>query len=343
MCFLPGEECNTGNMANVSEPGQINITSKFIAFTILGSTLSTWVMFSNIMIMLVTFKNARLKTRTGYFIASLALADFLNGLFNFTSGYTKSFAPAVGNKPLCGLYVFMQVFPFVASIASLTCMALDRYLAVCHPLKSSTLLSKSRSVYVIIISWTASFLITLPVFFWNKHYENEGCTLRHMENYYFLLVFQIVFWVCLLLKIIMYTRVVITLRHNLTKFKRLQERRLSESAGNDMHFDKRQLSNEIRVTILVCLVLIIFLVCWLPMIFIYNVYFTTGRDRLKTLAGSISFLAFIHSGLNFFLYLVSPEYRRSFRNTLCKCCKKKPTGHLVSSTSKSEGTNESAV
>ncbi|XP_010125197.1 PREDICTED: vasopressin V1b receptor-like, partial [Chlamydotis macqueenii] len=70
----------------------------------------------------------------------------------------------LGPDPLCRAVKYLQVLSMFASTYMLIVMTLDRYMAVCHPLR--TLQQPSRQAYVMIgATWLLSCLLSLPQVF----------------------------------------------------------------------------------------------------------------------------------------------------------------------------------
>ena len=267
------ETNNTTSAMNATFELKNAVTPKAILISLFATLISVWIVFSNALIIVATFQRTRLKTRTGYFICSLALADITSGICNFISGYLRFFGHVdYGNTYICGAFVAIQVFPFLVSLVSLTCMALDRYIAVVLPLKSKTLLTKTRSLWIICFSWIISLAVASPTVLWNWNPKKESCTLRHMNKNYFFFIFQGSFWLLLSVKVYMYIMVIYKLRKHLTSFRHEQESRLVQSSGPGL-FTQRRLTSEIQLTKMVLIVLAVFMISWLPMIILYNLYF----------------------------------------------------------------------
>jgi len=99
---------------------------------------------------------------TNFFIANLALADVIIGLFAIPFQFQAALLQR-WNLPefFCPFCPFFQNLSVNASIFTLTAIAVDRYKAIMFPLKSHA--SKSRTKVVIVIIWIISAVLAVPM------------------------------------------------------------------------------------------------------------------------------------------------------------------------------------
>ena len=93
----------------------------------------------------------------------LAAADLVF-LFASTVYYvaTRLHSPVTENIPFhgkasCGLMFGSAMLSYYASMGNVILMSLERYLAICHPLKHAYMKGKRRAVRMIFASWIISF------------------------------------------------------------------------------------------------------------------------------------------------------------------------------------------
>ena len=111
--------------------------------------------------------NRNLRSPFNYFLANLGCADLTVGLL--TAPVSSVFHFSEGFKH--PLYKKMQSFlhvtffiPCTASLLSLTALAVDRYLAIAHPLLHRAQLSRLKVLVVSIIVWIISILLSMVYF-----------------------------------------------------------------------------------------------------------------------------------------------------------------------------------
>lgn len=115
----------------------------------------------NFCVLLIVGTSRRMRTVTNYFIANLAVADIIIGLFSIPFQFQAALLQKWVLPPfMCAFCPFVQVLSVNVSIITLTAIALDRYRAVAHPLKART--SKPSAKLVIIAIWIFSAAASVP-------------------------------------------------------------------------------------------------------------------------------------------------------------------------------------
>lgn len=106
-----------------------------------------------------------MKTATNIYIFNLALADALATStlpfqsVNFLMG-TWPFGDV-----LCKIVISIDYYNMFTSIFTLTTMSIDRYIAVCHPVKALDFRTPRNAKIVNVCNWILSSAIGLPVMF----------------------------------------------------------------------------------------------------------------------------------------------------------------------------------
>ena len=116
---------------------------------------------NGLVIYFITFKR-RLRVTNNWFVLSLAIADFSVGLFTTPSGLACTFQFQCDQRVQLAFYNFL-VF---ASNLNLWGMAIDRYIAIVHSLRYSSLMTTTRVILIIAMSWSISFLATFVRLLW---------------------------------------------------------------------------------------------------------------------------------------------------------------------------------
>lgn len=122
-------------------------------------------MIGNLGVLLAMFRLRKKMSRMHLFILHLGLTDLGVALFQVLPQLiwevTYRFQ---GPDPLCRVVKYLQVLSMFASTYMLIAMTLDRYMAVCHPLR--TLQQPSCQAYQMIgVTWLLSCLLSLPQIF----------------------------------------------------------------------------------------------------------------------------------------------------------------------------------
>lgn len=119
----------------------------------------------NSSVLLALHRTPRKTSRMHLFIRHLSLADLAVAFFQVLPqlcwDITYRFR---GPDVLCRVVKHLQVFVMFVSAYMLVVMTADRYIAVCHPLKTLQQPAR-RSRLMIVAAWVLSFLLSTPQYF----------------------------------------------------------------------------------------------------------------------------------------------------------------------------------
>ncbi|XP_025026706.1 neurotensin receptor type 1-like [Python bivittatus] len=107
-----------------------------------------------------------LQSTVHYHLASLAFSDLLIfllcmpiELYNFIWVHHPW---AFGNN-ICKSYYFLRDACTYATALNIASLSIERYMAICHPFKAKSIMSRSRTKKFISCIWVASFLLAIPM------------------------------------------------------------------------------------------------------------------------------------------------------------------------------------
>ncbi|XP_052799297.1 neuropeptide S receptor-like [Mya arenaria] len=123
-------------------------------------------LIGNIAIILVlTCSNYRKRNnRVNIFIINLAVGDLMVCVVTMTTEILfVAFGEWVLGQAGCKLLTYIQVVTLSSTTFILTAMGLDRYMAICKPLRFTATNSRARKM--IICSWILSLIVSIPQFF----------------------------------------------------------------------------------------------------------------------------------------------------------------------------------
>ena len=113
-------------------------------------------LIGNIMVVLVVAKASSMHTPTNCYLVSLAIADVCvlvsSSLQNFVECFTIIDQWVFGAAG-CSILIFLQYLGINASSLSITAFTVERYIAICHPMKAQTMCTVSRAKKIIIGLW----------------------------------------------------------------------------------------------------------------------------------------------------------------------------------------------
>ncbi|ELU05073.1 hypothetical protein CAPTEDRAFT_22938, partial [Capitella teleta] len=136
----------------------------------------------------VIVKNSYMHTATNYYLFSLAISDVLTlilglppELYTIWEAYPWRFG-----EPYCLLKTFLTEMTSSASILTITAFTVERYFAICHPIRSQTMSSLSRAIKIIIAIWISACLAALPYPIHTRtyYYLNDPATKEPIADSY---------------------------------------------------------------------------------------------------------------------------------------------------------------
>ncbi|ELT94371.1 hypothetical protein CAPTEDRAFT_103054, partial [Capitella teleta] len=258
----------------------------------------------NGLVIFVVLRYAKMKTVTNMYILNLAISDlcFLIGLpFLIVTSIVKKW---IFGFFLCKIFYILTSINWFTSVFTLIVMSADRYLAVCHPIRSMSYRTPIVSRVVCVCVWLSSMLVMLPIILYTRLIRNS-CTLVWPQSdsvsgmkaftwYALLLGFAIP---CGLISVF-YTLVVMRLRTVGPKNK-----------------SKEKKKSHRRVTKMVLTVIAVYIICWLPY-WLYQVTLISMENPpsyFLLMSQIITVMSYANSMLNPLLYaFFSENFRKTF-------------------------------
>lgn len=119
----------------------------------------------NVMTILVVSKYRDMRTTTNLYLCSMAVSDLLIFLCMPLDLYRMwRYRPWRLGDALCKLFQFVSESCTYSTILSITALSVERYMAICFPLRAKALVTKRRVRALILLLWTVSLLSAGPIF-----------------------------------------------------------------------------------------------------------------------------------------------------------------------------------
>ncbi|CAG9134619.1 unnamed protein product [Plutella xylostella] len=120
----------------------------------------------NCLVIATLASNRRMRTVTNVYLLNLAVSDFLLGVFclPFTlvgQIYRRFFFGAV----MCKLIPFIQAVSVSVDVWTLVAISLERYFAICRPLKSRRWQTQCHAYKMIAMVWLLSVVLNSPILY----------------------------------------------------------------------------------------------------------------------------------------------------------------------------------
>lgn len=307
----------------------------------------------NCMVCAAIFSYRRLRTVTNYFIVSLAVSDLLvAGLsMPFRIHHTLHEMCWDLGIGVCQFWIFVDLLCSCASICNLSVVSVDRFLALSHPLTYPSIMTKKRSLVVILLVWLYSVIIAALSFTgpWDPKggMQDKPACLKH-DKYYYTFAIIVSFFLPMVILVINYSLVFRVAFVQARKLRILSCTALETNESSDItnhngagrqsvvsigRIERRRrksIIRELKATKTLAIVVGTFILCWLPFfIIMFTVQFcpTCYQQVLSPDAqlgiGTVFVyvLPLLNSAVNPIIYSsFNTDFRRAFRDMLVRLC-----------------------
>ncbi|KAM4631466.1 thyrotropin-releasing hormone receptor b [Polymixia lowei] len=329
---------------------QYKVISSLLVFAICVSGI-----VGNVMVILVVLTTKHMRTPTNCYLVSLAVADLMvlttAGLPSVTDSIFRSW---VYGHYGCLCITYFQYLGINVSSCSITAFTIERYIAICHPIKAQFLCTLSRAKKIILFVWVFTSLYCVMWFYLSDIQElvYDNVTIvtcgYKVQRYLYLPIyffdFGIFFVLPLLLSAILYGLIARILFLNPLPSSRNEKSKNGHSGAtvnkvtsckNSRHSNSTATSRR-QVTKMLAVVVILFAMLWMP--YRTLVVVNSFLDESYLDAWFLLFCrscVYLNSAINPIIYnAMSQKFRAAFRK-ICRCGGKsaeKPAAYSVALT-----------
>ncbi|XP_078059947.1 growth hormone secretagogue receptor type 1-like [Mustelus asterias] len=119
----------------------------------------------NAMTILVVLKFKDMRTTTNFYLSSMAFSDlFIFVCMPLDLYRIWQYRPWNFGGLLCKLFQFVSESCTYSTILNITALSVERYFAICFPLKAKVVVTKSRVKALIFFLWSVAFVSAGPIF-----------------------------------------------------------------------------------------------------------------------------------------------------------------------------------
>ncbi|CAG9570620.1 unnamed protein product [Danaus chrysippus] len=306
-------------------------------------------LIGNALVCIAVYRNHTMRTVTNYFIVNLAVADFLVILFCLPPtvlwDVTKTW---FFGTAICRIVLYFQSVSVTVSVLTLTFISLDRWYAICYPLKFKSTTNRAKTAILII--WMLSLLFNIPEFVilevqanielrFNQQYfmqctytwSEESELTWHIIRALFLYTFP------LMLMMVAYCQIVRVLwrSDNIPGHRELHQlcpngqtngfaaRRRRTASIHANASTEGQLRSRRKAAKMLVAVVIMFAVCFFPvhLLCVLRVAYNVQHSDMMTAVALISHvMCYVNSAVNPLIYnFMSGKFRHEFYRSYCKC------------------------
>ncbi|XP_068743562.1 neuropeptide FF receptor 2-like [Montipora capricornis] len=269
---------------------------------------------ANTMNIIVVYRNSNMQTPRYMFIMNLAVGDLGVTLLSMPFSLVTCIARKwIMSDSLCKLHGFLGSFFFCVSIFTLTIMSIEQYQALVRPLSRS--ITIKRAWYMIASMWIISAMLSMgPLLGWG-HFDYNSTTLScgvaypvsTFDRLYLLILVLLAYVIPLLSMAYAYMRILFAVRKHTDRISRYT------TGGLEVMRLQR------RITYTLLLVLLVFLLCWLP--FVCLIVLATRNTRVTDIPYGLGVAAywcgFFNSSVNPIIFVIrNDRFREGYRDIL---------------------------
>ncbi|GFU84475.1 muscarinic acetylcholine receptor M5 [Trichonephila clavipes] len=205
--------CNS-NAENITVRSYTALETTLIAT--ITTLLSLVTIIGNVLVMVSFNMDKRLQTVNNYFLLSLAVADFMIGLFSmplFTT-YTLMEGWTLG-PVVCDLWLALDYLCSNASVLNLLMISFDRYFSITNPFTYRVKRNSRMAAIMIACAWVLSFLTWPPwILAWpyiegKRSVPDDRCYIQFLEtnSYITVITALIAFYVPVIVMCVLYYKI----------------------------------------------------------------------------------------------------------------------------------------
>ncbi|XP_041099823.1 trace amine-associated receptor 1-like [Polyodon spathula] len=296
------------------------IIARVPIYLFLGAMITVTIC-GNLLVIISIAHFKQLHTPTHFLLLSLAAADFLLGLFVLPPSTIRSVENCWYFGDLfCKVHVSTDFTLCIASLWHMFFISIDRYYAVCHPLRYRNKITVFVTVNMIFISWTLAAVIGFGLIFLelNKQgmedsYDNTdcigGCFLA-LSAASVIITSLLCFYIPGFLMICIYLKIFLVARRQARSIRDTElQRQTAEEKKNTA-----SLKREMKAARTLGITMGVFLVCWSPFFIYFNVDHAIQGSLPPILVDALFWFAYLNSAFNPFIYaLFYKWFRKAFR------------------------------
>lgn len=290
----------------------------------------------NLFIMAAVARFQSLRTPTNAFVVSLSVADFLVAVLVMPFSLVRSIDSWHFGRCFCRAHFFLDVTFCTSSIFNLSCVALDRYIAVCDPLHYPARMCPRRVAMLLLLCWILPLVISslcvslgmytqspLAVVSSSTQQDTQTC-LATFDVPYAIATSAISFFIPMGFMLFAYGKIfkvaqrqarwIHATDHHTGQLQMNQSPMRADSTTQvQAHVERYSLKKERKAAKTLGLIMGVFLFCWLPFFCVNMVHPLKGYSISPLVLEASMWLGYANSCLNPFLYvLFNKNYRQVF-------------------------------
>ncbi|XP_065121586.2 trace amine-associated receptor 13c-like [Paramisgurnus dabryanus] len=286
-------------------------THEYNIMYVFFSLLSVWTVFLNLLVIISISHFKKLHTPTNMLILSLAMADLLVGLIVMPLEAIRLIETCwYFGDTICGLFLLIMGLLTCTSLSNLVLIAVDRYVAVCHPLVYPQKITTTRTIIIICVCWFCSsaynFSIVIPTS--QRKYTCYGeCTYMVTFVWKITDLFLSFLFPCTFI-ITLYLRIFYVAHHQVKVINSLMR------SGKHLTEGSVRRKSESKAALTLGIIVTVYLFCWIPL---FSLSLTPNTSMTFVVAYFMLWMVYVNSALNPLIYAIFyPWFRTSVKHIL---------------------------
>nr|XP_055065131.1 trace amine-associated receptor 13c-like [Misgurnus anguillicaudatus] len=285
-------------------------THEYNIMYVFFSVLSVCTVILNLLVIISISHFKKLHTPTNMLILSLALADLLVGLIVMPLEAIRLIETCwYFGDSICRLFLIIMGLLLATSLSNLVFIAVDRYVAVCHPLLYPQKITTTRTIIIICVSWFCSLFYTISALTTSQSkYTCYGeCPVSVTFVWKVTDVFLSFLFPCTVI-ITLYLRIFYVAHHQVKVINSLMR------SGKHLTEGSVRRKSESKAALTLGIIMTVYLFCWIPY---YSLTLTQNTSMTSAIAYFMLWMMYINSGLNPLIYAIFyPWFRTSVKHIL---------------------------
>ncbi|XP_074472561.1 uncharacterized protein LOC141756597 [Sebastes fasciatus] len=303
--FLNRSDDFCNESANIS--GMTAVTTSYLLCIFVGC-LSVLIMCGNLLVIISIIYFQQLHTPTNYLILSLALADLLVGVLVLPFSVILAVCSCCFLDSLCKVRSTFDMLLCASSILNLCCISVDRYYAVCQPLRYRSKINVRTIVNMILVSWTVSALIGIGNTIWglSKGQSNICLLFQDKSKPTAIMGAIFTFYLPAIVMFSIYLKIFMVAQR--------QARSIQNTTCQNKKSGTTISKMERKATKTLAIVMGIFLICWTPFFLCISFHLFNNNAIPPPVIQMFKWLGWSNSMLNPFVYgFFYTWFRTAFR------------------------------
>uniref|UniRef100_A0A8C3SEE9 G-protein coupled receptors family 1 profile domain-containing protein n=1 Tax=Chelydra serpentina TaxID=8475 RepID=A0A8C3SEE9_CHESE len=137
-----------------------------VTFLVLYIFIFALALLGNSLVVYIIIRRKAMRTASNIFICSLACSDLLVTFFCIPFTLLQNVSSEwLGGPFVCKMVPFIQTTAVVASTLTMTCIAVERYQGIVHPLKMKRQYTNKRTYKMLGFVWTIAVIVGSPMLY----------------------------------------------------------------------------------------------------------------------------------------------------------------------------------